>query len=115
VSDGIEIDWQSAEVRDARLTVAFGDSAPKQWVSTVEDVVERLGRAGHSWGEVEVTKKRLRVADVRPGSEESLRHFLESALLQANSGLEDGEDAEADHDLADEDRQMTETFRSFAA
>ena len=42
VSGAIEIDWQSAEVRDARLTVGFADSAPKQWVKTVKHLLERL-------------------------------------------------------------------------
>ena len=54
------------------------------------------------------------MADVRPGAEEGLRHLLESALMQANSGLEEGEDDDADDELSEEDREMTETFRSFA-
>jgi hypothetical protein len=114
---GIEIDWKSATVRDGCLTVALGDSAPKSWVETVNDVVERLERSGHSWGAVKATRKKLQVADVQPGAEPSLRHFLESALLQANSDLDAGDEDDADDDaegLSDDDRRMTETFRSFA-
>jgi hypothetical protein len=118
VSGGIGIDWKSATVRDGRLTVALDDSAPKGWVAEVNDVVERLARSGHSWGDVKASKKKLAVSDVQPGAEESLRHFLESALLQANRDLEaagdDDEDDGGDEELSDTDRRMTEAFRAFA-
>src|SRR4051794_36513234 len=106
----IGVDWKSATGRDGRLRGALGESAPKHWVETVNDVAERLDRSGHSWGAVKATGKKLEVADGQPGAEQSLRHFLESALLQANSGLEadDEEDADDDaEDLSDADRQMT--------
>jgi hypothetical protein len=117
VSGEIGIDWTSATVRDGQLKVALGESAPKAWVETVNGVVERLARTGQSWGEVKASKKKLVVSDVQPGAEQSLRHFLESALLQANRDLDaddEDEDDGGDEDLSDADRRMTETFRSFA-
>jgi hypothetical protein len=115
VSGEIRIDWSSATVRDGRLKVALAESAPKGWVETVNDVVERLERSGHGWDEVKASKKKLEVSEVRPGAEESLRHFLESALLQANRDLEPDDEGDGgdDADLSDADRRMTETFRSF--
>ena len=113
----IRIDWASAKVRERQLTVPLAEIAPKDWVKAVSDVVERLERSGQASGDVKVTRKKLRVSGVQPGVEPGLRHFLESALLQDNSGLDDDAD---DHDegddeqLSDADRQMTETFRSFA-
>jgi hypothetical protein len=109
----IAIDWASAQVRDARLRVGLSERAPEEWVETAEAVVERLGRSGHQWGEVKLTRKRVEVADVVPGAEESLKHFLESALLQANSELPEDDEDEDDAEVSDEDRQMTETFRAF--
>ena len=66
-------------------------------------------------------KHRVRVSDVDPGTEEKLRHFLESVVLQANASRgpdendsgdrSDAERADSDDDLRVE---MTERFRSFA-
>ena len=75
-------------------------------------------------------KKSVRVADVSEGSEERLRHFLESVVEQANADHrpdeseddddDSGSDAEErdDDDAADEpgpDAEMSERFRSFGS
>jgi chromatin remodeling complex protein RSC6 len=69
----------------------------------------------------------VRVADVSDGSEERLRHFLESVVAQANADHtpddsdrdEDAEDEEDeggddDRDAASPDDEMSERFRSFS-
>jgi hypothetical protein len=110
----IAIDWSAAEVRDGRLRVPYSDRPSKAWVAAFERVAERLERRGSGWGELSASRKDLEVEGVAEGEEPALRHFLESALLQANavegSDDEDGED----DDLSDVDRRMTETFRGFA-
>src|SRR3954467_14140367 len=118
-----EIDWSTAEVRDATLTVAVSGDAPDDWTEYVGGVLDRLDRGTSAWGEIEVEDDQFEVDSIRRGSESDLRHLLESAVLQGNAHFdlsddedEDREDDEdEDDDDADQDREMTETFRSFAA
>ena len=65
---------------------------------------------------VSASKQRLEVTDVAEGEEPSLRHFLESALLQANTlaGEDDSDEEDDDEDRSDTDQRMTERFRAFA-
>jgi hypothetical protein len=62
-----------------------------------------------------LTQRTLRVGGLTPGSEAELRHFLESAVLQANvsAGLEAAESG-GDDQRSSADREMTQTFRAFA-
>jgi hypothetical protein len=78
----------------------------------VQGVAESLARAGRGWGDVSVERKMLRVDDVTAGCEAELRHFLESAVLQASADVPVEDDC--DGERSDADQQMTETFRSFA-
>jgi hypothetical protein len=115
----IAIDWKAADVRDGRLRVPLSEGAGKEWVAALERVVERLERTGSGWGTVSATGKGLEVEDVAEGEEASLRHFLESALLQANTAAGDDADGgddgdEAEDERSDPDRRMTERFRAFA-
>jgi hypothetical protein len=111
----IAIDWKAADVRDGRLRVPLSERASKEWVGVLERVVERLGRPGSGWGSVSAGPKGLEVEDVAEGEEASLRHFLESALLQANAAAGDDDDEdEADGERSDADRRMIERFRAFA-
>ena len=115
----IGIDWKAADVRDGRLRVPLSEGAHKEWVAALERVVERLERPGSGWGAVSASREGLEVADVAEGEESSLRHFLESALLQANTVAggdpedDDGGD-DAEEERSDPDRRMTERFRAFA-
>ena len=109
---GIGIDWRSADVRDGRLTVAFTEKPAKDWVERLERVVKRLHRPSTGWQSIEVKKTKLTVDAVAPGSEADLRHFLDSALLQANAEPE-GDDDAAD-DRSEQDQALTRTFRGFA-
>jgi hypothetical protein len=111
----LAIDWASASVKDRRLTVALSEPAPKGWSDELERVIAQLRTTGRGWGEISAGKRKLRVEEVRGGAEEELRHFLESAVLQANAALELEPDA---GDGADEpagpDEAMAAVFRSFA-
>jgi hypothetical protein len=111
----IAIDWSAAEVRDGRLRVPYSDRPSKAWVAAFARVAERLERTGSGWGEVSASRQGLEVDGVSEGEEPGLRHFLESALLQANAaeGAEDDEDGGGEP-LSDADRRMTEAFRAFA-
>jgi hypothetical protein len=115
---GVTLDWSSAEVRDGKLEVGLGGELPRGWKHSFQRTVALLGRG--RWGEVTLKKDRVRVHQVEEGSEDRLRHFLESVVLQANAEHEPpeadaDEDPDADED-ADEgpDAEMTKRFRSFA-
>jgi thiamine monophosphate kinase len=107
------IDWKTAAVKDGRLTVQLSAIAESEWKERAERVIDRLQRPGSRWGLIEVTKKgAVRVADLEPGSEDDLRHFLESVVLQADI---DSQAAEPEDDEeSEEDRHATEAFRAFA-
>src|SRR3954464_4564194 len=113
-----EIDWSTAEVRDATLTVGVTGDAPDDWTEYVGGVLDRLDRGTSAWGEIEVEDDQFEVDSIRRGSESDLRHLLESAVLQGNAhfDLSDDDDSDREHDEdeddddADQDREMTETF-----
>jgi hypothetical protein len=108
------IDWSSAEVEDGRLTVAVGGRHSSGWTERLEEVLERLGRGGNRWGEIEAGKKKLRVDAVERGAEADLRHFLESAVLQANADAPPKEAKKSGGERSEADQEMTDVFRSFA-
>lgn len=118
-----EIDWASAEVKGATLTVAIsgGGDAAKQWLARVQSVLRVLDRSGGRWGEIKVSKDKFQVSELREGAEPDLRHLLESAVLQANADLARGENSDEQREAEDSDdqgssadQQMTDAFRSFA-
>jgi hypothetical protein len=117
---GVALDWSSAEVHDGTLEVGLNGERPKGWKESFERTVALLH--GRNWT-IELKKDRVRVQDVAQGSEDRVRHFLESVVLQANADHEETrpdprEEPEAEEDEADEpegpDVEMTERFRSFA-
>lgn len=111
MSERVAIDWSSAEVRDATLTVAFAPAADKPWTARLAEVLERLERPGADWGAMKVTRKRVSVAGVQPGGEADLRHHLEGAVQQANADVADPlEPAKS----GGPDAEMTAAFRRFA-
>jgi hypothetical protein len=116
-----EIDWSSAEIEDARLSVALSGSGSKAWKGRFQNVLALLDTPHSGWGEVRLTGKGvIRVRDVRPGAESDLRHFLETVLLQVNSDTVPAGTQPAEQDVEDEpqepdpDEQMTAAFRAFA-
>ena len=119
-----QIAWSSARVEDETLTVELTGSVSKAWRARFDRVLALLDTPHSSWGQVRVSKNAINVAEVQQGDEERLRHFLESIVLEANSGLEpdiaesdgDGSDEpdarERDHE-PDPDQQMTAAFKAF--
>jgi hypothetical protein len=115
------IDWGSAEIEAATLTVELTGPSSKAWRQRFESVLALLETSHSSWGAVHLGKSRIRVAEVRQGAEHELRHFLESIVLQVDSELSQTEkpeeDAEKETEVDQEaqaDRQMTAAFRAFA-
>jgi hypothetical protein len=123
----VTLNWSTAKVEDSKLTVDLDGELPSGWKDSF-DAVARLLASSAEWGEVSLKgKKSVRVADVSDGSEERLRHFLESVVAQANADHtpddsdrdEDAEDDEDeggddDRDAASPDDEMSERFRSFS-
>jgi hypothetical protein len=112
-----EIDWSAAEVSGGDLSVPLTGEPSEAWTERVAAVVERLGRGGGGWSEVEVGRKAIEVKGVQTGAESDLRHFLEGAVMQANADFAPEPEPEA-HDAAGEgseaDSEMTGAFRAFA-
>ena len=111
--------WSTSKVADAKLAVELEGDVPKDWRRSFEATVRQLGVG--AWGDVEIKKNTVRVSGVAPGSEDKLRHHLESIVEQANASQRLAE-AEAETAVEDAespakdgpDAQMTERFRSFA-
>src|SRR5438270_1483486 len=82
----VRLGWGSAEVKDARLTVSLDGDPPKGWKESFETTVRMLGDG--EWGEVKLKNAAVQVSDVTPGSEDKLRHHLESIVTQANAAHE---------------------------
>jgi hypothetical protein len=116
------LNWATADVKNAKLTVELEGEIPPDWRESFETTARLLGSSG-GWGDVSVGKKgkTLSVSDVTEGSEEKLRHYLESVVAQANTAHppEEPEVQETEEDTDDRgddgpDAQMAERFRSFA-
>lgn len=116
-----EIEWASARFEGGTLTVELSGKSSKEWKSRFATVISLLDPRHSDWGEVKLSKGRIRVAGVRQGTESELRHFLESVVFQANSDVaaeatSETSDPDADGDPASAlDEQMTATFRSFGS
>jgi hypothetical protein len=122
----VMLSWASAEVKDATLTVALDGEVPEGWKESFERTVKLLGNG--EWGEVKINKGAVRVSEVTPGSEDKLRHHLESIVNQANAAHEAREreagerEAREAHDGSGDsgeepggpDDEMTGRFRAFA-
>ena len=111
---GPKLNWSSAEVKDAELAVALDGDLPKGWKQSFRTTVRLLG--GGEWGQVVLKKRTVHVRDVAPGTEDKLRHYLESVVEQANSShpAEEDESEAADRTGNGPDAEMTDEFRSFA-
>lgn len=110
-----KLNWSSAEVKDAELAVALDGDLPKGWKQSFMTTVRLLGEG--EWGEVTLKKGTVHVHDVEPGTEDKLRHHLESVVEQANSShpAEEDESEAADSTAGNgPDAEMTDEFRSFA-
>jgi hypothetical protein len=112
------LDWSTAVVKEAVLTVELKGKAPSGWKQGFATIVRLLG--GGEWGDVAIKKQTVRVKDVVEGQEDKLRHFLDSVVEQANASHpgkpeQSGAETEAEPDAADgPDAEMTKRFRAFA-
>jgi hypothetical protein len=119
-----KLDWSTAKVKDAKLTVGIAGDIPPGWKDSFDTTARLLGRSG-DWGEVSMKgKKGVTVVGVTPGLEDRLRHFLESVVEQSNADhrqddedeepRDDDEQDESDDGDAGPDAEMSDRFRSFA-
>ena len=109
----MNLEWATAEVKDANLTVALTGDPPKGWKQSFERTVTLLGDG--EWGAIQLKKGTVQVSDVPAGSEEKLRHHLEAIVTQANASQETADDdGDRDGEKPDgPDAEMTERFRAF--
>jgi hypothetical protein len=111
----VELNWSTAAVKKGRLTVELEGEVPSGWKHSFETTAAML--PGGDWGEIEVKKHAVRVSEVTRGSEEKLRHHLESIVEQANAAARASEPQPDSKEAAhpdSPDEQMTESFRAFA-
>ena len=112
-----KLNWAAAEVKDGTLSVGLEGEPSEEWRQSFETTVQLL--RGGQWGEIRVEESTVQVSDVVPGTEEKLRHHLESVVDQANADTTEDEkqrEDESEGEAAEEagpDAQMTEQFRSF--
>jgi hypothetical protein len=98
-------------------TVPFAGKPSPEFKTQLTGVVERLHRGASARGEIKVTKSKLRVDGVEAGTESDLRHFLESAVLQAGANLADedeDDDRPANDERSEDDQRMIDAFRAFS-
>ena len=107
------IDWSSATIKERELRVGLSGAPTKRWSEHFRGVLALIGRHPDGWGAVRLSSRAIIVADVEPGAERDLRHFLESVVLEANADAQP--DDAAQRGDASEDDDMAATFRSFAA
>jgi hypothetical protein len=114
----VKLNWSSAQVTDGKLTVELAGDRPRGWKKSFEKTVRLLG-AGGNWGDVRAKKGQIHLSRLTPGDEEKVRHFLDSAVTQANAAHPP---SEPDSDATDRqppnesgpDAEMTKRFRAFA-
>jgi hypothetical protein len=119
MADRPQLDWSGAEVREATLTVKVGGDVDDDWEQTFGRTLALLSSSG-TWGSVSFKKRKVTVADVEEGSEQSVRFALDGAVQEANAHhaesardesekFSDEGDGESEGD--DTDRRMTDRFR----
>lgn len=120
----LQLDWSTAEVSHDRLTVGFSDRTPKEWREAFARAAALLGQG--TWHVDSVKRRSVRISPVRIGEEERVKHFLESAVFEANATImsEDelfdpgSADEDAEHDEHDAetspDEELTARFRAFS-
>lgn len=113
----VRLNWSTAEVTDAELTVELEGAIPSNWKQSFKTTEKLLGGGTGEWDKVRLKKQTVRVSDVSPGSEDQLRHHLESLVEQANATTRPPDPNEAENEGDSErttaDEQMAKRFRSF--
>ncbi len=113
-----KLDWNTAKVAGAKLEVDVAGELSSEWKQSFETTAQLL--RGGEWGTVQLKKQTVVVEDIPAGSEDKLRHHLESIVEQANSSGQEEEpsdeksDDDGDSEKDGADSEMTNAFRSFA-
>ncbi len=117
--DAPRLQWSEAEVRDGVLTIEIAGERPKGWDEVFERTVALLH--GGDWDEVKLKSGKVRVSGLRQGDEETLHHFLEGVMQQANASHpeigddepneDEDEESPTDESQGDADAGMTGRFR----
>ena len=114
--------WSGATVSDGVLVVEVTGDRPKGWKTTFDRTAKLLDTG--RWDDVRLKGGKVRVGGVDEGSEDSLHHFLEAVVQEANATLvaeqvdgaavpDERSDGDGEDDTAD--ARMTERFRDFDA
>lgn len=114
----VQINWRTAEIHERSLTVELAGEMPKGWGKHFKGVLALLEQNSGQWEKIGLRKDRIMVTGVRAGSEDELRHLLESVLLQVNAVFQADQPEPSsepeDDPQAEIDQRMTEMFRGFA-
>ncbi len=115
--DTAAIDWGGARVEDGTLTVELVPAPARAWRQRFRRALTMLDRTGGDWEAIDLRRAVIVVRGVREGSEDRLRHMLDSAVVEAAGDVElaaPSLDPERDGQRA-RDRRMTDAFRQVAA
>jgi hypothetical protein len=114
--DRAAIDWASAEVENAVLTVPLAGEPSKAWAERFEHVLAVLGEEGRRgpWESVDITRERVKVTGVQAGGEGDVRYVLEAVVTQTNADLAPDPDEGDDDEASTADQEMAAAFRAFA-
>jgi hypothetical protein len=107
------IDWGGAVVEDATLKVGLTARPTRAWAQRFRMVLALLDRSSGEWDAISLRADAITVTNLREGSEEKLRHMLESIVTEVQGGhVEDtGPRDEEREKLRASDRRMTDAFR----
>ena len=106
------LDWSTAEVSDGTLEVGLSEKPDSDWKERFERTVRLL--AGERADQLKVKHGTVRLKAVEPGTEDDVRHLLESAVLEAGSAGAGWDAGGAGDETDGPDAEMTARFRAYA-
>ena len=111
------IDWGGAVVEDATLKVGLTARPTRAWAQRFRMVLALLDRSSGEWDAISLRADAITVTNLREGSEEKLRHMLESIVTEVQGGhVEDAGPRDQEREkLRARDQRMTEAFRRATA
>ena len=109
----IGIDWGGAVVEDATLKVGLTARPTRGWGRRFRTVLALLDRSSGEWDAISLRAAAITATNLREGSEEKLRHLLDSIVTEVNGGRveENGPHDEQREMLRARDQRMTDAFR----
>ena len=108
---GYTIDWDSAEVQEAQLSVRVRPDPDFAFLKVFDMVlIESPPPAGAAaWGQVQFAGGRIVVSEVQPGSASGLEQFLDGVVREADQRV--GPERERLERQAERERQAAEEKR----